>query len=261
MSRFWRLGVVGQPVAHSLSPRLHLAGLRRAGLEGQSEPVELGREDAGVLRAWMGERFDALSVTMPLKEVAAGQCDILSPTASRIGAVNSLLWREGRIEGAATDGAGLLAALRWRYGFDPRGASVVVLGAGGAAAGIVEALVSGGARRVAVRARRPERARRLGELGSQVAIDAAESGAIDLVVNTIPVDGREPSPPLAGATWATIAVDIAYEPRETPWRAAYHDLGCASTNGLDMLAFQAAEQMRWWWGLEVSGADLVREIE
>ncbi|HUX03339.1 MAG TPA: shikimate dehydrogenase [Acidimicrobiales bacterium] len=254
----WRLGVVGYPVEHSLSPVLHLEGLRLAGLTGTSERVPLDEDDSDRLATLLGARFDALSVTMPLKAAAAACCHELDDAAARTGMVNSLLWREGRILGANTDGAGLVEALA-HMGVPVKGARCVVLGAGGAARAIVDALVNSGAEHVAVLGR--TRARVDWFLERYDRVGAAEpDGGVDLVVNTTPSHTRVDEPPLAGATSATLAVDIAYEPRMSSWRALYETQGCRSANGLGMLAFQAARQMRWWWGVRVDGARLLEVI-
>ncbi len=253
----WRLGVVGLPVAHSLSPRLHVAGLALAQLEGESTILELREDQAQELRGLMGGRFDALSVTMPLKGLARALADEVDEVAERVGAVNSLLYRDGRLLGANTDGPGLLDALEAELSFTPSGRRVVLLGAGGAARGIADALVRGGAH-VRVRARRPRAARELAELVPGVRT-RDDGGPVDLVVNTTPAVGR-PDPELErGAGPATFAVDITYEPRRTPWRALYDGAGCATANGLGMLAYQAARQMSWWWDRPVDGARL-REV-
>jgi shikimate dehydrogenase len=253
----WRLGVAGLPIEHSLSPRLHEAGLRLCGLAGTSERVPLSGRDAGRLVALMS-RFDALSVTMPLKALAVAYCDELDEVAVRTGAVNSLLRREGRLLGANTDGRGLLDALAAQLGFSAAGARVLVLGAGGAARGIVDALVGAGAAEVALDSASPERARALA--GRYGVVSLQPSGRVDLVVNATPAHVRGAAE--AGvAHGAPIGVDIAYEPRMTPWRAALEARGCRTVNGLGMLAYQAARQMRWWFGVEVDGAALLEEIE
>jgi len=255
----WRLGVVGSPIAHSLSPALHEAGLALAGLAGTSERVELGEDGAAELREMMGERFDALSVTMPLKPVAATLCDSLDEVATRIAVVNSLLVRGGSLEGACTDGAGLLGALRDQFDFSAAGTRAVVLGAGGAAREIVDALVTAGATTVSVISRTPSRVREITGRYANVD-DRDDARACDLIINTTPAADRE-TPTLHGGYHAdTIAVDIAYEPRSTPWRSLYDEAGCATTNGLGMLAYQAALQMQWWWGVPIEGAALLKVI-
>jgi shikimate dehydrogenase len=111
----WRLGVVGFPISHSLSPQLHEAGLALAGLEGTSERFELRENDASQLRSLMGGQFDALSVTMPLKMAAVQQCDSLDDVAQRTGVVNSLLARDGEVHGANTDGLGFVNAVETEF--------------------------------------------------------------------------------------------------------------------------------------------------
>jgi shikimate dehydrogenase len=255
----WRLGVVGSPIAHSLSPRLHEAGLALARLEGTSERVELGQHDVAALREMMGRRFDALSVTMPLKPVAARLCDSLDEVASRIGVVNSLLVRDGRLLGACTDGAGLLDALRDQFGFSCEGQRAVVLGSGGAAGEIVDALVACGVGSVSVLGRTPTRVHEITGRYTNVR-DQLDDGRIDLVVNTIPAPSRDGAQRLPGTSEATIAIDIAYDPPLTPWRSLYGEAGCRTANGLGMLAYQAALQMQWWWGVPIEGAALLEVI-
>ena len=129
----WRLGVAGFPIEHSLSPMLHEAGLALADLEGSSSRLELREEDAPLLGELMGTRFDALSVTMPLKFAALSVCDSLDEVSLRIGVVNSLLARDGQILGACTDGPGFLAAVRaavLRFGPRPASSLVSVLSGG-----------------------------------------------------------------------------------------------------------------------------------
>ena len=104
----WRVGVAGSPIAHSLSPALHEAGLRLAGLDGTSSRIELALEQAGDLRTLLRRDFDALSVTSPLKAVAVAMCDELSDVARRTESVNSLLARDGSVLGASTDGDGFV---------------------------------------------------------------------------------------------------------------------------------------------------------
>ena len=253
----WRLGVAGFPVAHSLSPRLQRAGLAACGIEGESTFVELREDQGHELAGLMGTRFDALSITMPLKGLARAIADEVDQTARRVGAVNSLWWRDGRLRGANTDGVGFLDAIDADLGLSPGGLRVVILGAGGAARAIADALVRAGAS-VAVRARREAAARELTTAVPGVVL-ATGRGEIDLVVNTTPAAGRDAPSLEPGVGPTTRAVDITYEPRRTPWRALYDDAGCVSTNGLGMLAYQAARQMSWWWDRPVSGAEL-REV-
>ncbi len=257
----WRLGVVGSPIAHSLSPELHARGLQLAGLDGTTTRYELDEEHAGVLREMMGTDFDALSVTMPLKSAAATLCDDVDDRARDLGVVNSLLWRDGRLLGAATDGPGFTDSLRGEFSVDPENMHVVVIGAGGAATAIIDSLVGEGVQTVVVHARNEERVRRIVQRHANVVDHMVLYRPVDLVVNTTPAPGRQDvAAVLQGVSRDTIAVDITYEPRTSPWLALHADLGCRTTNGLAMLAYQAARQMNWWWGSTLRGSQLLEVL-
>lgn len=255
----WRLGVAGYPIEHSLSPRLHEAGLAYLGLTGSSERVALRESEAARLGSLLGARFDALSVTTPLKRAAAGVCDELGEVASRVGVVNSLLVRDGRILGESTDGAGLVDAVAATFEVSARGIDALVLGAGGAARSIVDALCAGGAHSVWVESRSPEPVAWLTERYDQV-YPVRVADRLDLVVCAMPPESRGPAQVAEGTTASTIAVDLVYEPRSTPWREAYVARGCRTANGLGMLTHQAARQMSWWWGREVDADALAKAV-
>lgn len=258
----WRLGVAGYPIEHSLSPALHAAGLRLAGLEGASVRVPLEEDQVDQLRDLLGTSFDALSITMPLKSAAARLCADLDEAASRTGVVNSLLVRDGSIHGACTDGQGFLDSFRAAFGVTVENMHVVVLGAGGAARGIVDALVEAGASSVSVHARNGQKAEALASRHANVFDHTLQFRPVDLIVNTVPAQGRvEEAAVMQGVTPDTIAVDIAYDPRMTAWRSLHDRAGCRNANGLGMLAYQAALQMRWWWDVPVDGAKLLEAVQ
>ncbi len=255
----WRLGVAGSPVAHSLSPALHRAGLAMAGLEGTSVAIDVDVDQVARLRDVLGVTVDALSLTMPLKTPALALCDEVDDVARRVGAVNSVIVREGRLYGANTDGGGFVSSLDYQFGMDVAGSRALVIGAGGAARGIVDALAGAGADVIDVVARRREPAAWLAEHYDVVRI-GAHGGPLDLVVNTTPVAGRLASGVAPGVGPRTVAVDITYEPRMTQWRSQYERRGCPTANGLAMLAFQAARQLTWWLGVPIDGAALAETI-
>ena len=254
----WRLGVAGSPVAHSLSPRLHEAGLAMAGLDGTSVAIEVAATEVAKLGELLGTSVDALSLTMPLKSAAVALCDEVDETSRRVGAVNSVLVRGGRLWGANTDGAGFVESLAYEFGLELCGARVLVLGAGGAARAIVDALAGAGVASVEIEARRTAPVDWLAA-HYDVVRRGTRGDPLELVVNTTPVEGRIDR--LArGAGPATVAVDITYEPRMTQWRFQYERNGCRTTNGLAMLAFQAARQMSWWFDVPIDGAALLASI-
>ncbi|MDE3008020.1 MAG: shikimate dehydrogenase [Acidobacteriota bacterium] len=257
----WRLGVVGSPIAHSLSPVLHLEGLRLAGLEGSSERLDFDATRLGQLRQLLGERFDALSVTAPLKRAVIELCDELDEVAERTQSVNSLLVRDGRVLGRSTDGEGFVGALAALAQVTPHDRHVVVLGAGGAASAIVDALVNYGVSSVVVHARNETRVEELTLRYPQVLGHSLVYRPVDLIVNTVPTSGRGvDSAVLQGVSPDTVAVDVTYDPRTSTWLALHAELGCVTMNGLPMLAFQAAAQLSWWFGAGIAGEDLLEVL-
>jgi shikimate dehydrogenase len=131
-------GVIGDPIGHSLSPVLHNAAFAALGLDWVyvAFPVAAGEGRAAV-EAMRTLGISGLSVTMPHKGDVVAELDRLSPTAARLGVVNTISWAHspsgGELLGHSTDGAGFLDALQWDDGFDPAGRNCLVLGAGGAA--------------------------------------------------------------------------------------------------------------------------------
>jgi shikimate dehydrogenase len=175
--------------------------------------------------------------------------------------VNSLLWRDDRLWGAATDGPGFVDSLRGEFGVGVEGMYVVMLGAGGAARAIVESLVRQGAHSISVLGRTPSRVAEIVERHDNVFDEMTLYRPVDLIVNSTPSHGRGPSTTvMQGVSRDTIAIDITYDPRVSGWLALHADHGCRHRNGLAMLAYQAARQMNWWWDSALEGAELLEVI-
>ena len=255
------VGVIGDPVAHSLSPLLHNTAFAELGLDWVSVGfrVEAGRTAEALVGARaLGVR--GLSVTMPHKDEVARLVPRRSSLAERLGAVNCLVDTGEAWRGENTDGAGLLAALGHRDGFTPAGRRCLVVGAGGAARAVVASLADAGAAEVIVVNRTPERAAAALALAGAVGRlgEPDDAPSCDLVINATPVgmaggavgDGPgwpiDPSLLHAGQR----VVDLIYHPSETPWMAAARSRGATVDNGLGMLVHQAALQLAAWTGLE-----------
>lgn len=236
------LALLGDPVAHSLSPALHQAWLQEAGLQGRYRLVQVPavevREDPEALRRRLAP-FQGVNLTVPLKELGARCADRLAPDAARTGACNTLVRTDAGWLGDNTDLEGFRRAV-----LDAGGrldGVAVVLGAGGAARAVVGALLPS-ARRVVVLNRTPGRARALGgESGSLVDFEAVCSEA-DLVVVAVSGPGNEAIRSLSldrlpvDALW----MDLNYWCDDPPHREALQARGNPFDDGLAMLLHQGA---------------------
>jgi shikimate dehydrogenase len=257
------VGVIGSPIAHSLSPVLHNAAFAALGLtEWRSFAFEVPAGEAGRALDDM-RRFDirGLSVTMPHKADVAAAVDACEDAARRLHAVNCILNRDGILTGTNTDGRGFVEALARGVDFDPAGRRCLVVGAGGAARAVILALAEAGAAEVAVlnrtETRAVEAATLAGTAGVVVSGNVAETVArADLVVNATPVGmtGAQEADtwPLAPELLRTgqVAADLVYVPRPTAWLERAAGQGATPIDGLGMLVHQAAAQLVLWTGLQ-----------
>ena len=244
----WRVGVIGSPIAHSLSPKLQRAALSFVGVDGTADAVEVGAHDrAGLLSALSSH--DALSVTMPLKEVIVEFCDEFDEVARRIGSVNSVRQRNGRLEGHSTDGAGFHDALSDELQLDPCSQHVVVRGSGGSARAIVDSLVNSRAAQVSLLARNGDAARAWAQNYGVVIVNPSQLNDVDLIVNTLPAgvsSTQFDSERSMTFSTSAAALDVVYEPVESSWLAARRAEELRVVNGLSMLVHQARHQFEWW---------------
>ena len=265
------VGVLGWPVAHSRSPAMHNAAFEALGLDWRYEllPVEPERFETFV-RELPGRGFVGANVTIPHKLRALALADRASDVARATGAANTLIFSEGRIDAENTDGAGFLAALRERAPKAPEGMEALVLGAGGAARGVVYALLEAGAARVYVWNRHPERARELVQDLSQAgerrleATEAPRAADAGLVVNATSVGMKNGAGSASGPTEGfkelplsadvggdrQIVVDLVYRQDGTPLARHVRSRGAVCVDGFDVLVHQGAASFRLWTGLE-----------
>ncbi len=249
-------GLLGWPVAHSRSPRLHGFWLERYRIDGAYLPLPVRPDSlAPALHGLLACGFQGCNVTSPHKEAAFALCDTRTDPARRVGVVNTLVFRDGRIHGSSTDGAGFLANLR-DHGIDPSAGPALLLGAGGATRDIAAALLDSGAK-VAISNRTPERAAALTRLLPALSVIAWErrSAALAdraLVVNTTSA-GMAGTPPLkvdfSRAAPSLVVADILYVPLLTPFLAAARAHGLTTVGGLGMLLHQAVEGFTAWFGV------------
>ena len=261
-------GIIGWPVSHSRSPRLHGFWIDRHRIDGAYVPIPIRPEDfEGAVRGLAAAGFVGGNVTIPHKLAAFAICDHVNESARRAGAVNTLVFRDGRIEGSNTDGWGFVANLR-AYGVDPAAGPALLLGAGGSARAIAAALQDAGAP-VSIANRTPERAEQLArDLAGLRIVPWENRGAAvadhALVVNTTSL-GMTGQPPLdldlARAPVGLAVADIVYVPLETPLLAAARARGLRVVEGLGMLLHQAVPGFHAWFGVEpVVDEDLRRFV-
>ncbi len=255
-------GVIGWPVEHSLSPRLHGHWLDRYGIDGAFVPFAVHPSRVGAAVAGLaGLGLVGASVTVPHKQAVIPFLDAIDPAAARIGAVNMLrVTAEGSVHGRNTDIDGFLVHLRqsapqWRA---DHGAQVVI-GAGGAARAVLVGLATAGATQLRLVNRTAERARFLAadlDLAAEV-VDWTDRhdalGDAGLVVNTT-TQGMVGQPPLdldlGGLPSDAVVYDIVYTPEETPLLGAARARGLATVDGIGMLLHQARPQFHGWFGVD-----------
>jgi shikimate dehydrogenase len=254
-----RAGVVGWPIEHSRSPTIHRYWLKELGIPGDYEKFAVRPGEFGQFADKIGkDGFLGANVTAPHKEAAFEACDRRTDVAEALGAVNTL-WREdGRLWGDNTDVAGFLANLdEATPGWDERKSFAIVIGAGGAARGIIHALVSRGFERIAVVNRTQSRAQTLVQHfgDSTIALPlgdlATELPRAELLVNASSL-GMVGQPPLTVNLGAlperAVVADAVYVPLRTPLIEAARARGLRVAEGLGMLLHQAAPAFERWFG-------------
>jgi 3-dehydroquinate dehydratase/shikimate dehydrogenase len=262
------MGLVGQPVVHSVSPHIHNAAFAAAGRDAVYLPLEVSRLErfmrmmAHPRTREMDWSLRGLSVTAPHKREIMQHLDWVEDAAREIGAVNTIVVRDAELHGYNTDASAALAPVREEI--DLNGARVAVIGAGGAARALLWSLREACAR-VTVFARDAERARETAQQfdAHDAKLDGASFGGFELVVNATPLGTRgksvDETPALAEQLrGARIVYDLVYNPRETRFMREALAAGCRAIGGLDMLIAQAAAQFELWTGTDAP-LEIMRE--
>lgn len=264
-----RFAVFGQPIRHSLSPRIHAAFAGACGLELRYEAIEVGpAEFPSVLARFHAEGGAGGNVTLPLKELAAHCALSLSDAARRAASVNTLLRCERGWAGDNTDGAGLLADLR-RLGVPLEGRRVLILGAGGAVRGIAGPLLDAGVAELLIANRAVDRAvvlqATLGDARVR-ALGLDELAALptpQLLINAVSAAhlGASLQWPAAICGPQTVAYDLSYGAAADGFIGWSRERGAAlAEDGLGMLVEQAAESFLRWHGVRPETAALLAEL-
>lgn len=261
------LAVIGWPIAHSLSPAMQNAALKKAGLDyvyiSLSIPPEKLHEAVSGLRAM---NFRGFNVTLPHKTDIMKELDEIDQDARMIGAVNTVVNEQGVLKGYNTDVTGFLHALHERN-FALQGKQAAVLGAGGAARAVLWGLLKSGMKRIDIGVRNPEKAEKMvrsfGKRGEGVIFVhewktenfSKALSAVDLLVNTTPLGmapktDNAPPVPWKAVKEGALVYDIIYTPRSTLFLQEAERYGHPIQNGEDMLVGQGAEAFHLWFGQE-----------
>ncbi len=243
--------VLGNPVAHSLSPVMHNRAFRETGYRGVYVALKV-TDIAGAIAGMRALGFSGASVTVPHKVAVMDHLDEIDPTARAIGAVNTVVNQDGRLVGTNTDAEGAVAALKEKTRL--KGRVLAVIGAGGAARAVAYGAVQKGAKVVIVN-RSEARGRSLSRFLDCPFVPLAEfTGAgIDILVNTTPA-GMSPRtdqlPVDAGILTAEMVVmDAVYNPMKTRLLKEAEKRECKTVDGVAMFVYQGARQFSLWTGL------------
>lgn len=257
-----RYAVIGNPVAHSKSPWIHAEFARATGQGLRYEAIEAPRGGfAQAVAAFRAAGGKGLNVTLPFKEEAFRLCASTTRRARLALAVNTLDLRE-KVEGDNTDGVGLVRDLA-NLGIDPKGKRVLLMGAGGAAQGVVGSLLEAGVSSLAVANRTLERALALAARFAGVQASGYDTlqGGYDIVVNATSagLSGAAPALPAGVLRAGVLAYDMVYG-RDTAFLAAARAAGARACDGLGMLVEQAAESFLVWRGVRPATAPVLEKL-
>ncbi|RBW55089.1 shikimate dehydrogenase [Ruegeria sp. A3M17] len=263
-------GVIGHPIGHSKSPKLHGYWLKTYGLAGHYIPMDVAPEDLeSVLRTLPKAGYVGANVTVPHKEAALQIADHVSDRAAKIGAANTLVFQpDGSIHADNTDGYGFMEnLLTGAPDWNPQDGPAVVFGAGGAARAVLQALLDAGVPEIMLTNRTRARADQLKEeFGPRITVvDWVKAGNVienaELVVNTTSL-GMQGQPelrvPLDGLQPGAVVTDLVYAPLKTKLLQAAEEAGCTTVDGLGMLLHQAVPGFERWFGKRPEVTDELR---
>ena len=263
-------GVIGNPIAHSRSPRLHRHWLRKHGLLGEYIPLHVQEDNLEtVVRALPKMGFVGANVTVPHKVAVLGLADQVSDRATLIGAANTLIFKgDGKLYADNTDGYGFMANLKQGApSWNPKAGPATVFGAGGAARAVIVALADAGVPEIFLANRtRPKAEALRAEFGARITVvDWVQAGNVledsTTVINTTSL-GMQGQPdlrvPLDGLRPGTVVNDIVYTPLETTLLKTAAQMGCITADGLGMLLHQGVPGFERWFGIRPEVDDATR---
>ncbi len=262
-------GVIGWPVGHSLSPRLHGYWLDQYAIDGTYEALPVQPENLrAAIQGFRDDGYGGLNVTVPHKETVMDCLDDISQGARRMGAVNTIVFEDGAAKGSNTDGFGFMENLKAGHpGFDAAAGPAVVLGAGGAARAVVCALIDAGASHIILANRTRERAEKLAaDLSGPITVidwdrrtDALEDAALVVNTTTLGMTGKAALDlSLDKLPESALVTDIVYAPLQTGLLVAARARGNPVVDGIGMLLHQARPGFMAWFGVDPQVSDGLR---
>ena len=261
-------GIFGYPISHSISPPMHQAAFDHARIDASYEAWETHPDDlANGVRRLRDESYLGANVTVPHKQAVIQHLDEVDELATRIGAVNTIISRDGRLLGTNTDAEGFITSLNAWGHIEPTGLDAVLLGAGGAARAAAHALADAHIGSLTIANRTLERAQSLvaeikylgadaRAIGLQDAEFASLCARANLLVNSTSVGmlhgpAQDASPVPDGAiSPGAVVYDMVYNPPNTPLLVAAEKAGARVVGGLPMLVYQGAAAWSRWTGKE-----------
>ncbi len=265
-------GVIGSPISHSKSPRLHAHWLRKYGIQGFYIPMDISQSDlAEVLQTLPKLGFVGVNITIPHKETVLGLADLVTDRAALIGAANTLIFRkDGKTHADNTDGYGFVQNLRQSApDWQPQSGPAAVIGAGGAARAVVASLLEVGVPELRISNRTRTRAEALrSEFGTKIKVfDWVQAGNMledaATVVNTSSL-GMVGKPdlrvPLDALSPHAVVNDLVYTPLQTSFLTHAKEIGCTTVDGLGMLLHQGAPAFERWFGVRPDIDEELRRI-
>ncbi|PRY75741.1 shikimate dehydrogenase [Yoonia maritima] len=252
--------VIGNPISHSLSPKLHGYWLKRYGLPGEYTALQVTEGDLEeTLRMLPSQGFVGVNVTLPHKVEVLQYADQITDRATLIGAANTLTFKEdGRIFADNTDGYGFISNLRQGApDWDPKSGPAVIFGAGGAARAVIVALADAGVPEIILTNRTRAKAEALrADFGARIrVVDWVQAGSVledaNVVINTTSLGMKgaaEFKVSLDALRPETVVTDIVYNPLRTPFLKAAEKVGCTTVDGLGMLLHQGVPGFERWFG-------------
>jgi len=256
-------GVIGDPIAHSLSPAMHIRELQELGMDAYYHPFRIAEADlCNAVKGMKILGIEGFNITVPHKTAIIPYLDDVDPLAEAIGAVNTVVRRGEQFEGYNTDGLGFIEALKEDWKDDITDEQVLIIGAGGAAKAIYYTLLSIGVRQVDICNRTLPKAEELIENqtykshSKALTLEEAEAavGNYSLIIQTTSIGmdpDRDQSPiSLEKIDSSAFVSDIIYNPRETAFLKQAAQRGAKTQNGLGMLVYQGALAFEKWTGIK-----------